>query len=73
VQPIAGLCTPLVSVSAVKNVTRPSATGVNNGDTIEFTVTASSTPFKGMYVIAIMLGNEQVDTPIAVTNDTTWQ
>ncbi len=73
VQPIAGLCTPLVSVSAVKNVTRPSATGVNNGDTIEFTVTASSTPFKGMYVIAIMLGNEQVATPIAVTNGTTWQ
>ena len=73
VQPIAGLCTPLVSVSAVKNVTRPSATGVNNGDTIEFTVTASSTPFKGMYVLTVMLGSENVATPIAVTNGTTWQ
>ena len=73
VQPIAGLCTPVVSVSAVKNVTRPSATGVNNGDTIEFTVTASSTPFKGMYVLTVMLGSENVATPIAVTNGTTWQ
>ena len=73
VQPIAGLCTPLISVSAVKNVTRPSASGVNNGDTIEFTVTASNTPFKGMYVIAVMLGNEQVATPLAVTNGSTWQ
>lgn len=73
VQPIAGLCTPRVSVSAVKNVTRASATGVNNGDTIEFTVTASNTPFKGMYVIAIQLGSENVATPIAVTNGTTWQ
>ena len=73
VQPIAGLCTPLVSVSAVKNVTRPSATGVNNGDTIEFTVTASSTTFKGMYVLAVQLGSESVATPIAVTNGATWQ
>ncbi len=73
VQPIAGLCTPLVSVSAVKNVTRPSATGVNNGDTTEFTVTASSTAFKGMYVLAVQLGNESVATPIGVTNGTTWQ
>ena len=73
VQPIAGLCTPLVSVSAVKNVTRPSASGVNNGDTIEFTVTASSTPFKGMYVLTVELGSESVATPIAVTNGTTWQ
>ena len=73
VQPIAGLCTPLISVSTVKNVTRPSATGVNNGDTIEFTVTASSTPFKGMYVLTVELGSESVATPIAVTNGTTWQ
>ena len=72
VQPIAGLCTPLVSVSAVKNVTRPSATGVNNGDTLEFTITASSTPFKGMYLLTVMLGSENVVTPIAVTNSTTW-
>ena len=64
---------PLVTVSAVKSLTRPNASGVNNGDTIEFTVTASGTPFKGMYVIAMMLGNEQVVTPIAVTNGTTWQ
>ena len=73
VQPIAGLCTPLVSVSAVKNVTRPSASGVNNGDTIEFTVTASSTAFKGIYVLAVQLGSESVATPIAVTNSATWQ
>ena len=73
VQPIAGLCTPLISVSTVKNVTRPSATGVNNGDTIEFTVTASSTPFKGMYVLTVELGSESVATPIAVTNGRTWQ
>ena len=73
VQPIAGLCTPLVSVSAVKNVTRPSASGVNNGDTIEFTVTASSTAFKGIYVLAVQLGSESVATPIAVTNGATWQ
>ena len=73
VQPWACSSAPLLSVSAVTNVTRPSASGVNNGDTIEFTITASSTPFKGMYVITVMLGNEQVATPIAVTNGTTWQ
>ena len=73
VQPISLSCTPLVSVSAVKNVTRPSASGVNNGDTIEFTVTASSTPFAGMYVLAVQLGSESVATPIAVTNSSTWQ
>jgi hypothetical protein len=73
VQPWACSSAPLISVSAVKNVTRPNASGVNNGDIIEFTVTASSTPFKGMYVIAVMLGNEQVATPLAVTNGTTWQ
>ena len=68
-----GYCTPLVSVGPVTNVTRPNATGGNNGDTIEFTVTASSTPFKGMYMLAVTLGNEQVATPIGVTNGTTWQ
>ncbi len=73
VQPIAGLCTPLISVSAVKNVTRTSASGVNNGDTIEFTVTASNTSFKGMYVLTVQLGSESVATPIAVTNGATWQ
>ena len=73
VQPWACSSAPLVSVSAVKNVTRPTASGVNNGDTIEFTVTASSTAFKGMYVLAVQLGNESVATPIAVTNGTTWQ
>jgi hypothetical protein len=46
---------------------------VNNGDTIEFTVTASSTPFKGMYVLTVELGSESVATPIAVTNGSTWQ
>ena len=73
VQPISLSCTPLVSVSAVKNVTRPTASGVNNGDTIEFTVTASSTPFAGLYVLAVQLGSESVATPIAVTNSSTWQ
>ena len=73
VQPWACSSAPLISVSAVKNVTRPNASGVNNGDIIEFTVTASSTPIKGMYVIAVMLGNEQVATPLAVTNGSTWQ
>ena len=73
VQPWACSNAPLVSVSAVKNVTRPTASGVNNGDTIEFTVTASSTAFKGMYVLAVQLGNETVATPIGITNTTTWQ
>ncbi len=73
VQPWACSSAPLVTVSAVKNVTRPNAMGVNNGDTIEFTITASSTPFKGMYIVGVMLGNENVATPLAVTNGTTWQ
>ena len=79
VQPISPSCTPLVSVGPVTNVTRPSAktgagdVGVNNGDTIEFTITASPTPFKGMYVLIVALGSESVTTPIAVTNGTTWQ
>ena len=60
---------PLVTTSTVKNLTRPSVSGVNNGDTIEFTVTASTTPFKGMYIV--MLNNWP--TPIAVTNGSTWQ
>ena len=60
---------PLISVSAVKNLTRPSATGVNNGDTIEFTITASSTPFKGMYIVEL----NNWPMPIGVTNGTTWQ
>ena len=64
---------PRITVSAVKNLTRPSATGVNNGDTLEFTVTASATPFKGMYVLTVELGSESVATPIGVTNGTTWQ
>ena len=64
---------PRITVSSIQNLTRPSATGVNNGDTIEFTVTASSTPFKGMYVLTVELGSESVATPIGVTNGTTWQ
>ncbi len=64
---------PRITVSSIENLTRPSATGVNNGDTIEFTVTASSTPFKGMYVLTVELGSESVATPIGVTNGTTWQ
>ena len=64
---------PLVSVSAVKNLTRPSATGVNNGDTIEFTVTASSTPFKGMYVLEVSTNSGPIPLPIGVTNGSTWQ
>jgi hypothetical protein len=64
--------TPQVSVSAVKNLTRPSATGVNNGDTIEFTVTASSTPFSGMYVLEVSTPSGPIPLPIGVTNGTTW-
>ena len=60
---------PRIALSPIKNLTRPSATGVNNGDAIEFTITASSTPFKGMYTV--MLNNWPA--PIAVTNGTTWQ
>ncbi len=35
--------------------------------------TASSTPIKGMYVLADQLESENVATPIAATNGTTWQ
>ncbi len=64
---------PLVSVSAVKNLTRPSATGVNNGDTIEFTVTAAGTPFKGMYVLEVSTNSGPIPMPIGVVEGTTWQ
>jgi hypothetical protein len=64
---------PLITISAVKNLTRPNATGVNNGDTIEFTVTASSTPFKGMYVLEVSTPSGPIPMPIGVTNGTTWQ
>ena len=57
----------------MKNLTRPSATGVNNGDTIEFTVTASSTPFKGMYVLEVSTNSGPIPLPIGVTNGSTWQ
>jgi hypothetical protein len=64
---------PLVTVSAVKNLTRPSARGVNNGDTIEFTVTASSTQFRGMYVLEVSTDSGPIPMPIGITNGTTWQ
>ena len=64
---------PLITISAVKNLTRPNATGVNNGDTIEFTVTASSTPFKGMYVLEVSTPSGPIPMPIGVTNGTTWE
>ena len=64
---------PLVTVSAVKNLTRPSASGVNNGDTIEFTVTTSSTPFRGMYILEVSTGSGPIPMPIGITNGTTWQ
>ncbi len=64
---------PQVSVSAVENLTRPSATGINNGDTIEFTVTASSTAFKGMYILEVSTSSGPMPLPIGVTNGTTWQ
>ena len=60
---------PPLTVSAVQNLTRPGAPGVNNGDTIEFTVTASSTPFKGMYILEV----NDWPTPIGVTEGKTWQ
>ena len=64
---------PRITVSSITNVTRPSATGINNGDTIEFTVTASSTPFKGMYVLEVSTNSGPMPLPIAVTNGTTWE
>ena len=64
---------PLISVSAVKNLTRPNSSGVNNGDTIEFTVTASSTPFRGMYILEVSTNSGPIPMPIAITNGTTWQ
>jgi hypothetical protein len=70
-QPI-GLPTNLpISFSKITNVTRPSiGAKANNGDTIQMTVTASSTPFPGMYVAT--LGNG-ILLPFAVTNGATWQ
>ena len=65
--------TPLISVSAVKNVTRPSASGINNGDIMEFTITASSTPFSGMYVLEVSTPSGPIPLPIGVTNGATWQ
>lgn len=64
---------PRITVSPIKNLTRPDATGINNGDTIEFTVTASSTPFKGMYILEAATNNGPIPLPIGVTNGTTWQ
>ena len=44
----------LLTVSAVKNLTRAGADGYAlNGDTLQVTVTASSTAFSGLYVLAI--------------------
>ena len=44
----------LLTVSTVKNLTRSGADGYAlNGDTLQVTVTASSTAFSGMYVLAI--------------------
>jgi hypothetical protein len=66
---------PLVTVGPVTNLTRPKAKDANgdvtanNGDTIQFTMTASSTAFKGMYVLEV----NDWPTPIGVTNGTTWQ
>ena len=64
---------PRITVSSIQNLTRPNATGINNGDTIEFTVTASSTPFKGMYVLEVSTNSGPLPMPIGVTNGTTWQ
>ena len=64
---------PRITVGAIKNLTRPNATGINNGDTIQFTVTASSTAFKGMYILEAATNSGPIPMPIAVTNGTTWQ
>ena len=64
---------PRITVSSIKNLTRPSAPGINNGDTIEFTVTALSTPFKGMYILEAATNSGPIPLPIGVTNGTTWQ
>ena len=64
---------PRITVSSITNVTRPNATGVNNGDIIEFTVTASSTAFKGMYVLEVATNSGPIPMSIGVTESTTWQ
>ena len=46
----------LLTVGSVTNLTRPGADGYAlNGDTLKVTVTASSTAFSGMYVVAISI------------------
>ena len=70
-QPVPPGAKTLLTLSSVQNVTRPYAgSSANNGDTLRFTITASSTPFPGMYVVTLGQG---VMSPIAVTNGTTWQ
>jgi hypothetical protein len=66
VQPVqAAGCTPLISVSQVTNQTRPTAgQKASNGDTLQVTITASNTPFSGMYVI--QFGNGQLFVPLDI-------
>lgn len=54
----------LLTVSAVKNLTRSGAEGYAlNGDTLQVTVTASSTAFSGMYVLALTMPCMYVQGP----------
>ena len=70
-QPIPPGAKTFLTLSGVKNITRPYAgSSANNGDTLQFTVSASSTPFPGMYVVTLGPG---VMPPIAITNGATWQ
>jgi hypothetical protein len=64
---------PRITVSPIKNLTRPNATGINNGDTIEFTITASSAPFTGMYILETAANSGPIPLPVGVTNGATWQ
>ena len=67
VQPIqTSGCAPLISVSQVTNQTRPTAgQTAANGDSLQVTITASSTPFSGAYVI--QFGSGQLFVPLAIT------
>ena len=70
-QPVPSGAKTLLTLSGVQNVTRPYAgSNANNGDTLQFTISASTTPFPGMYVLTLGQG---VMAPIAVTNGSTWK
>lgn len=77
----------LLTVSAVKNLSRPSANGYAlNGDTLQVTVTASTTAFSGMYVLDLATqcevisnnsgcvdGNSYTSIPVGITESSAWK